>query len=73
MASIHEDVPLEMQRYLSSPINNTLNVKTLNLRSQELLLGVAELIKFFDERYKLINSNAVNTVWTKSFPSPKLL
>lgn len=57
MASVHKDVPLQMQRYLSSPINNTLNVKTLNLRSQELLLGVAEFIKFFDERYKLINSN----------------
>ena len=58
MASVHEDVPLEMQRYLSPPINNTLNVNKLNLRSKELLLGVAEFIKFFDERYKLIISNA---------------
>ena len=59
MASVVSDeVLLHHRRYLSPPCTNSLSVENLNFETKDLLLEITKVMKFFADRYKMIEGNA---------------
>ena len=51
-------LPLQHNRYLSSPCTNSLAVENISVNNKHLLLELEKFMKFFATRYKLLNGNA---------------